>query len=568
MALERLDRPETLIAVIGEFKQGKSSLVNALLGEEAAPVDDDLSTAALTLFRYGPEPRAAVVRRSDEGEVREDISAEGYRAYSTEQHNRDNVLGVERVEVQLPNEFLASGAVLVDTPGAGGIAPGYGGMTLAYLRSVDAVIFVSDASAPLSRPEIEFLARAAQACPAVVMALTKNDLYPAWREMEAVDKATLEAAGIDVPVLPVSSELMAYGRTTANASIQAQSGVPALADVLTSLVVDASRMHACRRGLDETLATIAQLRAVAAIELAALEDPAGMDARIRELETSKARLEYLRGPGARWAQVLGDGFADLIGETEHRFRRTMREVARSIEDEIEAGGDPGRKWDELSGALRERVGAASDRLIADLDEGARAIQTAITSLLADEEGFELAGGRPHGLDAGELWSAKPLDRLGLGKATDVAFSGLRGGQSGISTINLLAGLAGVGVSTLATAGIGFVFVGKQLFDERKRHLQVKRQQARTAVRQFVDDVQFEAGKRMRDVVRDLQRTQRDYFGERIQELYRTATASLAAVQGALQKDASVREASVKSLRERIALFDQLAARVAQVQALL
>ena len=50
---QRLADPSFQVLVVGEFKQGKSSLVNALLGEDICPVDDDIATAVPTLMRFG-----------------------------------------------------------------------------------------------------------------------------------------------------------------------------------------------------------------------------------------------------------------------------------------------------------------------------------------------------------------------------------------------------------------------------------------------------------------------------------------------------------------------------------
>ena len=53
------------VLVIGEFKQGKSQLVNALVNASVCPVDDDIATSVPTVVRYGEKPRAALVRMSD-----------------------------------------------------------------------------------------------------------------------------------------------------------------------------------------------------------------------------------------------------------------------------------------------------------------------------------------------------------------------------------------------------------------------------------------------------------------------------------------------------------------------
>ena len=67
-ASARLKRPSTVVCVVGEFKQGKSSLVNGLLGREVCPVDDDLATAAITLVRFG-EKESVTIRRKVDGKA-------------------------------------------------------------------------------------------------------------------------------------------------------------------------------------------------------------------------------------------------------------------------------------------------------------------------------------------------------------------------------------------------------------------------------------------------------------------------------------------------------------------
>ena len=58
---KRLSDPAFHVFVIGEFKQGKSSLVNALLNAPVCPVDDDIATSVPTAIRFGDPPAAAVL---------------------------------------------------------------------------------------------------------------------------------------------------------------------------------------------------------------------------------------------------------------------------------------------------------------------------------------------------------------------------------------------------------------------------------------------------------------------------------------------------------------------------
>ena len=58
-ARERLVDPLFHVLVVGEFKQGKSSLINALLGVEVCPVDDDIATAVPTKLHYAKKREAS-----------------------------------------------------------------------------------------------------------------------------------------------------------------------------------------------------------------------------------------------------------------------------------------------------------------------------------------------------------------------------------------------------------------------------------------------------------------------------------------------------------------------------
>ena len=66
LTLDRLERPDTIVAITGEFKKGKSALVNGLIGDNYSPVDDDLATSAITILRFSEEP-SITVRRHEEG---------------------------------------------------------------------------------------------------------------------------------------------------------------------------------------------------------------------------------------------------------------------------------------------------------------------------------------------------------------------------------------------------------------------------------------------------------------------------------------------------------------------
>src|SRR5438046_275915 len=85
-SIDRILDPTVRVLVVGEFKQGKSSLVNAIVGRPVCPVDDDVATAVPTAVTYAREAVAAAVVR-DEGDEplrREPIDVGALPAWVTE----------------------------------------------------------------------------------------------------------------------------------------------------------------------------------------------------------------------------------------------------------------------------------------------------------------------------------------------------------------------------------------------------------------------------------------------------------------------------------------------------
>ncbi|HZP31664.1 MAG TPA: dynamin family protein, partial [Acidimicrobiia bacterium] len=181
----RLTDPAVHVMVVGEFKQGKSSLVNALVESTVCPVDDDVATAVPTAVRFADTPSADVVHEA-EGSAEPQIDAIPFTdlpVYASEAGNPGNERRVRSVEVGIPSSVLSGGLVLVDTPGVGGLGSVHSAITMAALPMADALVFVTDASQELSAPEFDFLQRARDLCPNVVVALTKIDFYGEWRRI-------------------------------------------------------------------------------------------------------------------------------------------------------------------------------------------------------------------------------------------------------------------------------------------------------------------------------------------------------------------------------------------------
>lgn len=545
-ASSRATRPATVVCVVGEFKQGKSSLVNALIGDALCPVDDDLATSVITLVYHGPEISAQVRRRRAGELVVESIDPATIADWVTESGNPANEKAVERVDIATPSELLAHGLVLVDTPGMGGLGAGHAAATLAFLPFADGLIFVSDASSELSEPEITFLTQAREACPNVMMALTRTDLYGHWREIEARNRRYLGEGNGAATILPVSSALRVAAEQRGDIDLDAQSGIPELLAELDRQIVAPAKRIAVGRAAIEAVGSLDQLDSSVAAELAALDDPARGAAIVAEASAAQQRIEHLRGPGSRWTTVVGDRIADLSNDVNFQFRDAMRHIVRSVEEQIEQL-KTAEQWDELGRRLQTGVATTVADAFTRIETGATGIRDAVLDLLADDIGEIRLPSVGSPLDVTTLWSSKPIEINSTrhGKVAGTALTGLRGAQSGIMMFGMMGQFMPAGVAVLlasnpVTLGLGAVFGGYQLMEGQKRKVAQRRQQARVNARQFSDDVQFEVSNTIGELLRTIQRAIRDEFADRIAELHRTCADTIRAANEAITLDAAGR----------------------------
>ncbi len=213
--LRRLKDPSVRVIIVGEFKQGKSKLINALVNAPVCPVDDDLATSVPTVVRHGDPASARIILPAgadgesgdEESLEHRDIGLGELAAYVSERGNPGNAKKLVAAEVLLPRKLLAGGLTLVDSPGVGGLGSSHTLTTLTALPSADAMVLVSDASQEYTEPEIRFLRQAMRITPSVVGVLSKTDLYPEWRRVAELDRGHLAQVSPEIPLIPVSSDL-------------------------------------------------------------------------------------------------------------------------------------------------------------------------------------------------------------------------------------------------------------------------------------------------------------------------------------------------------------------------
>ncbi len=528
-AAVRASRPATVVCVVGEFKQGKSLMVNAILGRPICPVDDDLATSAITVIQQGAEPAVAIHRRSGNRIEKAVVDPTSLADWVTEGGSGPGREDVERAVVSFDHPLLRQGLTLVDTPGVGGFAAAHARATMAFLPYADAMIFATDASAELSAPEIEFLRSAIERCPQVVVALTKIDLYPEWRRILELNRHHLADVLENVQLIPVSASAAIAAIRQRDSALDAESGIPELRDQILQGLLDRSRSRAAARSLREAGELVDHMIAIADHELEVIQDPARIARANAAYEDAVAKLEQLRGPGSRWGQVLSDQMSDLSNAAAFRLRSGMRDISGSIDTAVEGLSSPG-EWDELSNQLQDDITELLAEVFGTIEQGTIAIHHSLTELLADEastmvseEARDLAASILARIDT--IPTAMDSE-TGTKRAIGSVVPALRGAQSGLMLFGLLGrvlpiGAAGLLMSNPVTLVIGAAFAGKQIYSVRQHTLATRRQRARSSVRSFLDEVQFQTSHQLNESIRRVQRILRDEFSSRIVELQRS-----------------------------------------------
>jgi hypothetical protein len=179
---ERLARGQFFVACVGQFKRGKSTLLNALLERPLLPMGVVPITTAVTIVRAG-QAATAHVRFSDGRRL--DVDPDALAEYVSETENPENHKGVLAVEVTIPSPLLSAGMCLVDTPGLGSVFAANTAATHAFVPHIDAALVVLGTDPPISGEELALLEEVAGQVDHLVFVLNKADRVPEAESREA-----------------------------------------------------------------------------------------------------------------------------------------------------------------------------------------------------------------------------------------------------------------------------------------------------------------------------------------------------------------------------------------------
>jgi GTP-binding protein EngB required for normal cell division len=360
---QRLAEGAFNLVVAGEFKRGKSSVINALLGAPVLPVAVVPLTSVITFVVQGEQPGGTV--RFLDGRTQH-VDLEGIREFVTEKANPGNVKGVDFVTVTYPSERLRGGIRIIDTPGIGSVHQHNTDVAYRFLPQADAVLFVASVDQPVGRAELDFLVEIRRYANKVFCLLNKADYVTAGDLRESVEfttRAVHKALEVPVPVIPFSARLVAQGNAQHDPLLLQEGGLPELERNLQRLLGEERRtvwLDSMARALARILS---HARLAIGLELKALTEP------LAEIE---AKLAVFGQKKAETLQAMNDDDILLAAEArrlqKNRIEPALERFEAQLKQQVQASVE--RRFVELKDLPLKRLHAELEQhAIAEVRKG-------------------------------------------------------------------------------------------------------------------------------------------------------------------------------------------------------
>lgn len=358
---QRLEEASLVVAVLGQFKRGKSTLLNALLGADILPSALLPLTSIPTIIKYG-KVNCVNVALIDGTSLT--VSIQDLSLYVTERGNPRNRKGVAGVEVFCASPVLLKGIVFVDTPGIGSTLSHNTEVTRNFVPRCDCALIVLSADPPITEVELQFIEAVVPLLSLALYVVNKTDYLSrqgiqeiAGFLREALEEKKLCPYGDEI--FSVSARIGLEGRKTGQDQLWAESGMEALEKRIETLLVS-HREALLERSISlKAMALLHQLRCRLDLETKALElSMEDLEARIDALTLLEAKVkeerlwlrDALMAEQQRIASEIWERAGALRNEGITLLSRGVREVLRSAA--------PADRCHQLVGKLRNFIDEA------------------------------------------------------------------------------------------------------------------------------------------------------------------------------------------------------------------
>lgn len=357
----RFEEGRLRVAVIGQFKRGKSTLLNALLGAPVLPTGLTPVTAISTFIEANAKPWARIafnggkepIVTSEEREIPHLLER-----HISEAQNPHNRLDVESATIGVCSDFLDEGIVLVDTPGVGSTFRHNTLTAEAVLTECDAALFVLSADPPITETEVSYLDKVRKLIPKIVFILNKADLLDVEEKVVAerfLAGVLAERYPADPPdrIFLLSARRGLEAKRKNDAGALASSGLTHLERVLGGELAREKRAIFLATGRQRLMSLVRELLFHCEFERNALLTPeeelkrkaATFEMSVANFETERQRLADLLAIDCK--QLL----RELDAETDRVWNEARLDLAQRVADIADFSGEPMRARERITAAL-------------------------------------------------------------------------------------------------------------------------------------------------------------------------------------------------------------------------
>lgn len=583
---KKLIEGKLIVVVAGEFKQGKSSLINALINEPSLfPVDIDITTNLVSTITYGKEEKIIVVLEGQDKEKK--ISRAEIADYVTEQKNKRNHKKAQLLKIESLNPQLKEGLVLFDTPGVGSENVEHTAISHAVVANADVVLFVSDTLKSYRAEELEFIKKINRDCQNFLFVVTKKDSGD-YRSILASNKeklvATLGWSEDQIKLIPVSSDRkLAYLKTKDKEDLD-DSNFEALENKLWHILEQQRAYILSLKALTELRQALIQIKTPVEAEWNAFQQSPDELAEIEEeFQEHQQKLQKLAKNQGKWQNQLNDGLQDIREYILNSYRQGVNQISDDVEialddPQVLANPEPivneiqkeivllsidlANKIGELAGKLQQRIRQDTQLDIrVSLDTSIENSDNQISSFNSDkikqsalwEKSFNVAQNTFYRSSVGTSIGAT------VGGVVGGILGSLFGGAGAIPGWHIGAGIGGF----LGLLGGGATGVKQGLSNEKEK----AKRQVSVAIKRFISNTQKPYSDNLNAILKQIQRDFRDELLTQIQQEKETCDRTLRSLKEAkklTQEQIARKTAELKPLLQKINHLEQQITKLAEI----
>jgi GTPase SAR1 family protein len=572
-----LDNGKLCVVVCGEYKQGKSSLTNALLETNLFPVDIDITTSAVTTITYGEIEKITVVMGEQGKSKAEQITRSQIPEYVTEKGNPKNYKQVKLLSIESPNPKLKDGLVIADTPGVGGLNTEHTAVSYAFIPNADVVLFVSDALSPLSTDELSFIDRIKADCENLIFVVTKIDKKADYQTIVKSNREklakVLECPQEQILIIPVSSELKKVYLQHQNIEDLEDSNFATLEKELWQYLNRQGGYILIMRSLTKLRRQTSDMYAPLKVEWDAYQQKSQADLakQEREFQEQKDALQELLDGNAQWRNQLARGLLQVRQKVTKEFQTgfiTVRNRTSLYLDNERLLSEPPQiaslietDIDALMTRLQKLMGAEAGELQAkiELDSGLN-LSIGYIDLTVDKADRGMVNVPIETADAWQKGLAATQGAAFKGTA-GTTLGGVVGGVVG-GAIGFLFGGIGAGPGAAIGAQFGMALGGiagatQGMQDSLAQVKQRDKSKVSELILPFLSNSQTLAQTALNNAVDVLKLEMEQEFTTLIQEQKSTGERKLKAVQNAQKMTQAEMAAKSKILKEPVEKMQRL-----------